>query len=164
MNLHFADFYLRRFFCRMNWNNGDFYWAKQTYNARYWPKNSQLGAVSSTDASIKQYPEKLKEVLERLELLDEAAVVFAGFGTTTQAWNQVFESQRCMAKELQEQYPDAMDEQKKVIYRVKYAEHRIIGFDDDLYKFSAALAVATPASRNETLSPQKISPQKRFRK
>ena len=50
-------------------------------------------------------------------MLDEAAVVLAGFGTTIHAWNQVYESQRCMAKELQERHPDAMDEQKKVIYR-----------------------------------------------
>ena len=97
----------------MNWFNGDFYWAKQTYNARYWPKNSQLGAVSSVDASIKQYPEKFKEVVQRLELLDEAAVVLAGFGTTTKAWNQVYEAQWCIAMELQEIYTDAMDEQKK---------------------------------------------------
>ena len=142
----------------MNWFNGDFYWAKQTYNARYWPKNSQLGAVSSVDASIKQYPEKFKEVVQRLELLDEAAVVLAGFGTTSKAWNQAFEAQRCFAKELQEIYTDAMDEQKKVLYRVKYAEHRIVGFDDDLYRFSAALAVA-PAPRNDV-----SSPQKKFRK
>ena len=95
------------------------------FNARYWPKNTQLVAISSIDASIKQYPEKFDEVVKRFELFDEAAVVLAGL-------NQVCESQRRLAKELQETYTDAMDEQKRVPFCVKYAEHRILGFNDDL--------------------------------
>jgi len=49
-----------------------------------------------------------------------------------------------MIKDLPILYPDAMDEKGNAIYVVNYVVRRIVGFntDDDLYRFSAAMALA----------------------
>ena len=70
--------------------------------------------------------------------------MLAGFGTSRTAWNEVYEKHRDLIRELPIQFPDAMDEGKNITHSVNYVVRRIVGFDqdDDLYRFSAAMAFA----------------------
>ena len=49
-----------------------------------------------------------------------------------------------MIADLQQAFPRATDERRKVTHTVNYVIQRVEGFntDDDLYKFTSALAVA----------------------
>jgi len=79
-----------------------------------------------------------------VEALNKPAVVLAGFGTSSTAWKEIYENQRQMIKELPLQFPDGMDDSGNPTHVVNYVVRRIVGFnsDDDLYRFSAAMAFA----------------------
>ena len=55
-----------------------------------------------------------------------------------------------MIEDLQQAFPNATDEHRKVTHAVNYVIQRVPGFntDDDLYKFTAALAIAG-STRND---------------
>jgi len=90
-----------------------------------------------------------------VEAVNKPVVVLAGFGATTDAWKEIYESHRLLIKELPLQFPHGMDESKNVSHTVNYVVRRIVGFDedDDLYRYSAALRKSSscdPITRQDT--------------
>jgi len=79
-----------------------------------------------------------------MEAVNKPAVVLAGFGTSPDAWKEKYENHRDLIMELPLQFPHGMDESKNITHTVNYVVRRIVGFDndDDLYRYSAALACA----------------------
>jgi len=97
-----------------------------------------------------------------VEALNKPAVVLAGFGTSSAAWKEIYESHRQMLKDLPLQFPDGMDDSGNATHVVNYVVRRIAGFnlDDDLYRFSAAMALAKVET---TTSPVRAPAARRVR-
>jgi len=100
-----------------------------------------------------------------VEALNKGAVIMSGFGgKSTAAWNAIYEKHRDFIAEFPLEFPNAMDESKRVLYEVNYVVKRITGFDDDddLYKFNAAVTIAG-ATREALTASSNPSPMKRTR-
>jgi len=97
-----------------------------------------------------------------VEAVNKPVVVLAGFGTTSDSWKEIYENHRDMIKELPLQFPHGMDEGKNITHTINYVVRRIVGFDDDddLYRFSAAMAFAKTES---TSTPIRTPPGRRLR-
>ena len=149
------------YLARLNWNNGDWTWVKsQCPNCiKYFAKDTQLQAVAEVDSTITQLPSAMISNIGSAAEVNEPAVIFTSFGSCDDAeWTKNLDMGRELIKDLPETFPHAQDRLHQNLYEITYVVKRIEGFkfDDELFKYAATLAVASPKAQK----PSEESPAK----